>query len=124
MGEQRRVLLYGNSVILGCVGASLKSACRFEVVPLAPPLPGSEGLEALQPDVILFDAENGRPEAALSLLNSLPNLIVLGISPDGNVVRRWSSREYHELSTGELAVLIEGGSPPGAAPDGHLDDPD
>jgi hypothetical protein len=122
VGEQRRVLLYGNSVILGCIGASLKKISRFEVVLLAPPLPGSEELEALEPDVILFDAENGRPEAALSLL-SLPDLIVLGISLDGNVVRRWSSREYHELSTGDLAVLIEGGSPTVAFPDDRLGDP-
>ena len=40
MGEQRRVVLNGNSVVLGCIGASLERGGRFEVVHLSRPLPG------------------------------------------------------------------------------------
>lgn len=112
MGEQRRVVLYGNSIVLGSVGASLAATSRFEVTSFSPPLPGAAELEALAPDIVLFDAENGRPDAAFSLLNALPNLLLLGISPDGNVVRLWSERQYRELSTQDLAALLEAGCDP------------
>jgi len=107
MGKQTRILLYGNSVILGSVGASLQRERRFAVVQLAPPLPEALELKAMKPDVVLFDAESGRPDAAFSLLETHPDLILLGISPDGNVVRLWSGRQFRELSSKDLENVIE-----------------
>lgn len=108
MGRHRRILLYGNSIILGGLGASLAHTPQFELSHLSPPLSGPAELKALEPDVILFDLENGHPEAAFSLLESDPELLLLGISPDGNLVRLWSGRQYRELSTNDLTALIDG----------------
>ena len=113
---QTRVCLYGNSVILGSLGASLEKAGRFEIIHLSPPLPRRPRLEALAPDVILFDSGQGQPDAAFALLRDHPDLVVLGISPDGNVVQSWSGCQYHELSSADLTALIEAGSLPGSAP--------
>jgi hypothetical protein len=119
MGHKKRILLYGNSVVLGCVGASLEGTGRFQITHLSPPLPGTSRLETFTPDVILFDAENGNAEAAFSLLKDRPDLLLLSVSPDGNVVRLWSGRQYEELSTMDFTALIETGPPSGVA----LDEP-
>jgi hypothetical protein len=119
MADHRRVLLYGNSIILGSVGASLQRAGGFELTQVSPPLPGVSELETLDPEVILFDAENGEPDAAFALLRNRPGLLLLSVDPDGNIVRLWSERQYQELSTMDLAALIEAGSLSGV----DLDEP-
>lgn len=107
MEDHRRILLYGDSVILGSVGATLRTWREFEVISLSPPLPGLSDLEALGPDAILFDVEMAHPDAAFSLLETRPGLLLLGISPDGNVVRLWSARQLRELSSRDLKAVIE-----------------
>lgn len=118
--ERRRICLYGDSVILGCIGASLAGRSEFDVIRLAQPSPDGSELEAVDPDVILFDVENGHPGPAFSLLETRPDLLVLGVSPDGNVVRQWSGRQYRELTTDELTTLMRAGSEVGSALDEHL----
>ena len=104
-----RVLLYGNSLVLGGISASLQGESQFEVVRISHSLPDTSGVEALAPDVIVFDSEIPGSAAAFSALESHPDLIILGVSPDHNIVRLWSSREYSELSTKDLKSLIEVG---------------
>ena len=118
--ERRRICLYGDSVILGCIGASLAGRSEFEVIRLAQPSPDRSELETIDPDVILFDVENGHPGPAFSLLETRPDLLLLGVSPDGNVVRQWSGRQYRELTTDELTALMRAGAEVGSALDGHL----
>jgi hypothetical protein len=55
----------------------------------------------------LFDLETTRPETVFSLLETQPGLLLLGISPDGNVMRLWSGRELREVSGKELKEIIE-----------------
>ncbi len=107
MEKCRRIYLYGNSVILGTLGASLRRVSRYEVSTLSPPWPETVDLEALAPDVILFDVEADRPEAAFFLLEKRPTFLVIGVSPDSNLVKIWSGRQLHELSTQGLLDLID-----------------
>lgn len=108
MAHHKRILIYGSSLVLEGVGASLERAGRFEVARVHPPLPGPQQLEAMAPDVVLFDVEGQHPDPVLALLESLPDLLVLGLSPDGNVARLWSGQRYRDLSTSDLAALLEG----------------
>ena len=110
MGGLRRILLYGDSIVLGSVGASLDRASQFELIRLPAPQPSAAELQAFRPDVILFDIENGDPAAAFCLLENDPDLLVLGISPDVNLVRLWTGRQYRELSADALAALIAHGA--------------
>lgn len=107
MSERRRIFLYGDSLVLAGLGASLQHEARFEVTGLSLPLPGPAQLAALAPDVVVFDMEGAHPDAAFALLDSVPGLLVLGVSPDGNVVRLWSGRQYGGLSTRDLTALID-----------------
>jgi hypothetical protein len=120
MSKPKRILLYGDSVVLGCIGASLERAGKFELTCLSQPLPDRSQLEALCPDVILFDAQNGRPAPAFALLEKCPDLLLVSIDPDGNSVRVWSGRQYQELSTMDLTALIEAGSQSEAVRDERL----
>ena len=110
MAGRRRILLYGNSVILGCLGASLERLPQFEVVHLSPSLPAPVEIDAMAPDVIVFDMESGMVAEAFSVLETRPHLLLLGVSPDGNLVSSWSGRQYRELSTEDLASVIEAGA--------------
>ena len=107
MEDHRRILLYGDTLILDSVGAVLRTSRGFEVISLSSPLPGLAEVEALTADAVLFDIETTRPEAVFPLLETQPGLLLLGISPDGNVIRLWSGRQLREVSGKELRDVIE-----------------
>lgn len=114
----RRVLLYGKSVILGAVGASLRGCPYLEVVSLAPPLPAAQELCALAPDAIIFDLEAAHPDAALSLLQGRPRLLLIGLDPATDQMLLWSGEHSRALSMQDLvqALMASGGvsRPPAA----------
>lgn len=103
--KRRRIVLYGNSVILGTIGTSLRRSARFDVSTL--PKPAQQELKALNPDVVLFDLEAAHAEPAFSLLESRPGLLLIGISSDTNLVKVWSGQQLRELSTGDLLRIID-----------------
>ncbi len=105
MERKRRIVLYGNSVIMGSIGTSLRRSARFDVTTL--PQPPQQELQALNPDVILFDLEAANSEFAFSLLESRPGLLLIGISPDTNLVKVWSGQQLRELSTSDLLRIID-----------------
>ena len=107
MQKRKRICLYGNSVIVGTLGASLRRFPRYEVNTLSPPWPETVELETMEPDVIVFDVEADRPEAAFFLLEKHPTLMVIGVSPDNNLVRIWSGQQLCELSTQALVEVID-----------------
>jgi len=107
METSKRILLYGNSLILGAIKDRLCRCPQFEVTTLLAPLEEMEKVDSLKPDILLFDLEATRPEAVFSLLESDPNLQVIGISPDINLVKVWSIRELHEVSMGDLFEVIK-----------------
>ena len=107
MKESRRIVLYGNSVILGAIGASLRRCSQFEVTTMASPLQKMQGLNAVNPDILLFDLETTHTEAVFSKLKTNPGLLLVGISPDINLVKIWSGRQVRELSTQDLLELIK-----------------
>ena len=115
MAGRTRIFLYGDSIVLASIGASLALVPHFDVVRRSPSEPGPTELAALAPDAVLFDFENGHPEAAFELLETDPELLLLGVSPDGNVVRQWSGRQHSRLSTRDLTALIEDASRGGTA---------
>lgn len=107
MNANRRILLYGNSVILGSIGAGLRRCSQLEVTTLATPLNEAQGFDAIQPNIVLFDLEAPHTEAPFFLLKTHPALVLIGISPDTNLVRVWNSRQLRETSMQDLLELIK-----------------
>lgn len=112
MNRRRRVILYGGSVILGTVCASPARYPGLEIVAILPPLPDDAALEALAPDVILFDVAYGRPDAAFTLLKNCPDLLLVGINPENEQVRLWSSRQEDVVTADALLHIITRSSSP------------
>ncbi len=106
MEEQRHVIVYGRTVILGTVEASLRRYPQIQIHVLSAPFPTVEELEALTPDAILFDVAAPRPESALALLETRRGLLLIGLDPssDGAVVL--SSRPAVALSASDLLNMI------------------
>jgi hypothetical protein len=103
---RQKVYLWGNTVILASLRLSLQSQPQFEVTNLVPPLPNAQELATLNPEVIIFDLEAARPKAAFSLLEACPDLILVGVSPDTNLVKIWAGLQVRELSTEGLLDII------------------
>ncbi|MFO7620070.1 MAG: hypothetical protein R6W81_02240 [Bacteroidales bacterium] len=110
MKVRQRILLYGNSVILGSIGVCLQRCPQFEVTTLAPPLQKLQDLDNLNPDILLFNLETIHTEAVLSLLEINPTLQLIGISPDINLIKVWSIRELREVSMQDLLKMIKSGA--------------
>lgn len=104
----RRVLLYGNSIILGSIGAGLRRSARLEVTACESPPGDPLLLESLQPDIVLFDSEATPAEALFPILESHPSILLIGVSPDVNLVKVWSGRQLREMSIVELTEIITG----------------
>ena len=109
MNPSRRIILYGNSVILGTIGASLQRCTQFEVVSQAPPPQPATALQKGNRDVILFDLEAPHTEAVFSLLRADPTMLLIGVSPSINLVDVWSIRELRGISMPDLVGLIKSG---------------
>lgn len=104
--EKKRVILYGRSVILGTVGASLQQYPDLEVISLSLPLPDVQELGALAPDVIIFDLQAPHPDLAISLLDASPRLTLIGIDPSSDRMFLWFGRHLNVLSTQDLVQAI------------------
>jgi hypothetical protein len=104
--ENNRILLYGNSLILGSIGDSLSQFPQFEVTTLSATTEEMQKIDSPKPDILLFDLETTRPESVFSLLESDSNLQLIGISPDVNLVKVWSIRELREVSLQSLIEVI------------------
>jgi hypothetical protein len=110
VNANRRILLYGNSVILGAIGVGLRRCPQFEVTTLATPLEDPQDSDTLKYDILLFDLEASQPEAPFFLLKNHPALVLVGISPGTNLVRVWNSRQLREMSMPDLFELINSGA--------------
>jgi len=102
----RRILLYGNSVILGTIGATLSRFFEYEVVTVKLPRKESQWLESARMDILIFDLQRTRPEEVMYLLKANSALLLIGIDPDVNNVQLWSGRQLRELSMQDLLEIL------------------
>ncbi len=107
MEKLRRVLLYGKSVILGTLEASLKRYSQMEVCVLSPPFSTVQELKAMAPDVVIFDTGASRPEAAFTLLETCPGLLLIGVDVDKDEMLVLSSHPAQALCITDLVETIQ-----------------
>jgi hypothetical protein len=105
MEQRQRIVLYGQSVVLGAVQASLRRYGQLEVISLAPSATAQE-LAAAAPDVILFDAGAGCAGPAFSLLHDRPELLLVGMDPSSEEMLVLSSYPAQVLSVADLVNVI------------------
>lgn len=91
--SKRRILFYGNSVILGSIGAILRRYSDLEVTTLAIPLQEGQDFDDVKPDLLLFDTDTSQTDTPFFLLKTNPALLLIDVSSGTNQVRVWNSQQ-------------------------------
>lgn len=107
--DMRTVVLYGNSLVVSSVGASLQRDSGLEVLPIDVSSPGAAArLEGLHPDVVIFDLATVRPELNISLWKAHPNVLLIGMDLARDEVLVLSGQPATARSPKELRELVNG----------------
>jgi hypothetical protein len=110
MEKRQRIILYGDSIILSGMRASLNAYPGLEVIVLDQPLAKpSEEIHAFNPTAVIFDLGSVQPDFPSSLLQQ-PNLLLVGIAPDTNQALVWSGQQTTATATADLIKIIQKGS--------------
>ncbi len=103
----QRVVLYGTTLVVSTIGASLQASADLELIRIDPALPGAaERLLALQPSAVVFDLAAGQPDFAMSLLRQQPGLLLIGADPSSDDLLVLSSHAARALSVADLVAVI------------------
>jgi DNA-binding NarL/FixJ family response regulator len=104
----RKVVLYGNSLFLAGVEASLTDRTGLEVSRLEANLPDAlERLDALGPDVVILDMAESNAEFALKILKEHPGLPLIGLDlSKNNQVLVLSGQKREAFTAHDLTTVI------------------
>jgi hypothetical protein len=106
METRLKVLIYGDTLLLAGLQASLAGYATLDVTVFGGQSVSAEELCAARPDAVLFDLE-AVPPAFLSLLTrTLPDLLLVGVDAATNRVLIWSEQPFGALSTCDLVKLL------------------
>lgn len=105
--ERKRIILYGDSLILAGVQASLGVSPHLEVIVLdAPAADLAETLRELRPAAVIFDLGSVPPDFPLAIVPQ-PNLLLIGVDPSSNDFLVLSSHLQPALGVSDLMQAIE-----------------
>jgi hypothetical protein len=105
--EQITVVLYGNSLFIAGVEASLRDRLGLDVVRINATLPDAgQRLIALCPDVLILDLAAHHSEFAIPFLRKHPGLPVIDLDVTSNTVIVLSTQRYTALTVNDLAQVI------------------
>ena len=112
MPEIRTVVLYGNSLAVSSIGASLQGRAGLQVVPLDAALPdAARQLSVLQPDILIFDLATTLPNDAIRLYKARPALLLIGVDLATRSAVVLSGQPARALTTDDLVQVIESHGP-------------
>jgi hypothetical protein len=104
--DQRRVILFGDSLVLEGVRASLKACPNLEVLLLSSSIENPfEFIRSHSPATFIFDLEAVQPNFQLSLFQQ-PGLLLIGIDPETHHALVWSGRQAAAMVAADLVKVI------------------
>jgi hypothetical protein len=104
--EQQRVILYGDSLILAGVQASLGLSPNLEVIALGePPADLTPLLSDLHPEAVIFDLGAIQPDFLRALVQQ-PGLLLIGIDPETHEATVLSGHQAQAETTRDLVQVI------------------
>lgn len=108
MPTRRKVVMYGDSLVLSGLGRSLERYPRFEVLSVDASREGAQRkLDAIRPAAVILDLSIVTTDFAFSLLEDRPDLLLIGLDPGGNGLLVLSGRQVRQLKAADLAQLID-----------------
>jgi hypothetical protein len=108
MPQSRRVVLYGNSLFMAGVAASLQRLPGLEVVRRHTPFPDTgQQLDTLRPDAIIVELTASPAADTLAFLQAHPGIPLITLDPNSREVVTLSSQQIPARTASELAHFIE-----------------
>jgi hypothetical protein len=109
---KRRVVLYGDTVVLAGGGAALSSRADLRVTSLDPSRPtATRDLDSLRPCAVILDLTVVTLESALALTRGRPDVVLIGLEPGGDRLVVLAGDQARAMTTEDLARLVETGVP-------------
>jgi hypothetical protein len=106
--EQRTAALYGSSLFMAGLEASLKAIRGLVVVRIDTTRPDAvDNLAVLCPDVVIFDLDAPHAQFVVSFLSEHPGLPLVGLGLTSDRVVVLSSQQYTAQTTRDLARVIQ-----------------
>ena len=102
----KKVVLYGKSLVISTIGASLGGCSDLEILLVDPDMPDlQQQLEALRPDAVIFNLGAAHPESLLSLLEQ-PDVLLIGVDAETHQALVWSGRQAAAVVADDLVSVI------------------
>jgi hypothetical protein len=107
MKKQQQVILYGDTLILAGVQASLSESPNLEVIVLDPALGNpADRLRSLHPAAVIFDLESLADLPLAFLQPRLPQPLLIGVEPDSSEMLVLSGHVKQALRAADLVQVI------------------
>ena len=107
MEERTWVVVYGCSLSMAGLAASLKAEAGLAVMCVDPDVPTArQRLIEFHPAVIVFDLSDPSLDLDITLLRARPGLQLIGVDPSSDEVLVLSSRSAQALSVADLVDVI------------------
>jgi hypothetical protein len=107
MGKQKRILFYGDTLVLAGVRASLEAETSFQVIKHTHLNADTKSLLEMTPDIVIYDTGSMQSQFLETLFSHKSNLILIGINPENNQVRVWAGSQLSGLSIVDLVKVID-----------------
>lgn len=108
MDKRTRVVVYGNSLNMAGIAASLKTDANLDVVCINPHAHNTrQSLNELNPAVIAFDLNDTNPGLDIILLRDRPGLLLVGVDACSDKLLVLSSQSSQAHSVADLINVIQ-----------------
>jgi len=106
--NRTQVVVYGSSLNMATVTASLKTDQDLEVICIDPRAPAArQYLRELNPAVIAFDLNDPSQTMDVILLRKRPEVLLIGVNPTTDEILVLSSRPQQARSASDLIEVIQ-----------------
>jgi len=103
----KKVVLYGKSLVMSSIGASLQGDPDLDLLTVDSSLPDSQqNVSNLRPDAIVFDLATIQPDFAIALWKVKPDLVLIGVDVTTGQALVFSSQPARALTTDDLVQLL------------------
>ena len=107
MEKRTRVVVYGNTLSMAGIAASLNAEASLEIICVDPQNPTApQNLKELNPETIIFDRSDPNTILDLTLLREQPGLLLVGVDPSSDDALVLSGQLTRVLSGRDLARLV------------------
>jgi len=104
----QKVVLFGNSLVMSSIGASLQGCAGLQVMPVDAAMHNAaQRLGVLQPDIVIFDLATVRSDFAIALWKAQPDVLLIGVDLATKQALVLSGQPTRALTTEDLLQVIQ-----------------